>query len=68
MGVLGQGYTELLDLLSKHKESHGTNLPVDVYGSGEDLDEIKERAEKYGLELSFMGARDHLDVCIHPYR
>lgn len=63
-----QGYTELLDLLKERKEAHGDNLPVDAYGSGEDLDDIKERAEQYGLAVSFLGARDHLDDSIHPYR
>ena len=63
-----QGYTELLDLLLAHRKAHGTNLPVDAYGSGEDSDDIKERAERYGLKVCFLGARDHLDESIHPYR
>ena len=63
-----QGYTELLELLRQHREHKGYNLPVDVYGTGEDLEAIKARAEDYQLELSFKGARDHLDDSIHPYR
>ena len=63
-----QGYTELLDLLLAHRNSHGSNLPVDAYGSGEDSDDIKERAERYELNVYFLGARDHLDDSIHPYR
>lgn len=41
---------------------------MDVYGTGEDLEAIRARAEEYGLEVHFMGARDHLDDYIHPYR
>lgn len=63
-----QGYTELLDLLLAHRKAHGSNLPVDAYGSGEDSDDIKERAERYELNVYFLGARDHLDDSIHPYR
>jgi hypothetical protein len=63
-----QGYTELLELLAEHKEAHRQNLPVDVFGTGEDLEEIKARAEKQGLAVSFLGARDHLDAAIHSYR
>lgn len=42
-GRLGhaQGYTELLDMLAAHRRAHGWNLPVDVYGSGEDWDDIR---------------------------
>ncbi len=63
-----QGYTELLELLREHRERHGFNLPVDVFGTGEDLDAIKARAQQYELEVHFQGARDHLDDSIHPYR
>lgn len=63
-----QGYTELLELLREHRERHGFNLPVDVFGTGEDLDAIKARAKAYELEVHFQGARDHLDDSIHPYR
>lgn len=63
-----QGYTELLDLLLAHKKMHNTNLPVDVFGTGEDLEDIKERAHERQLAVSFLGARDHLDNSIHPYR
>ena len=41
---------------------------MDAYGSGEDLEAIKARAQDYELEVHFMGARDHLDDSIHPYR
>lgn len=63
-----QGYTELLELLREHRERHSFNLPVDVFGSGEDLAAIKARAQAYELEVHFQGARDHLDESIHPYR
>lgn len=35
-----KGYTELVDLLSKHSKTHNSNLKVDVYGSGQDFAEV----------------------------
>jgi hypothetical protein len=68
MKCCAQGYTELLDMLAAHKRAHGTNLPVDVYGSGEDWGAIRARAEALELAVSFLGGRDHLDASLHHYR
>ena len=58
----------MLELLREHRERHGFNLPVDLYGTGEDLEAIKARAQEYELEVHFQGVRDHLDDTIHGYR
>ena len=63
-----KGYSELLDLLSRHKQSFGSNIPLDVYGSGPDFDEIKSRATTSGLSLNFLGAKDHQDRSFRDYK
>ena len=55
-------------MLAAHRRAHGWNLPVDVYGSGEDWDDIKARAAQLELAVSFLGGRDHLDESLHHYR
>ena len=52
----------------QHKKRSGQSLPVDVYGSGEDMDAIKAKAEKEGLSIDFHPATDHLDDTLHAYR
>lgn len=67
--VWGKGYTELLDLLSKHAQSTPeAPMAVDCFGTGEDLDAVKTEAERRRLGLHFHGARDHLDSSLHEYR
>lgn len=39
----GKGYTELLDMVSRHREKSG-NLSVDVFGSGQDLVEVNSHS------------------------
>ena len=34
--VWGKGYTELLELLEHHKQKSGLELPLDIYGHGDD--------------------------------
>jgi digalactosyldiacylglycerol synthase len=34
--VWGKGYTELLDLLEHHKKASGFDLPLEIYGHGDD--------------------------------
>lgn len=63
-----KGYSELLDLLARHKQSHGSNVDLDVYGSGPDFDDIVDRANKTGLSLNFLGAKDHQDGSFRDYK
>jgi hypothetical protein len=41
--VWAKGYTELLDRLMEHTARTGHNIPVDVFGSGPDLDAVQVR-------------------------
>ena len=63
-----KGYSELLELLSRHKKSSGSNIPLDVYGSGPDFKDIVSRAENNGLSLNFLGAKDHQDSSFRDYK
>lgn len=64
--VWSKGYKELLKLLKKHqKELAG--LEVDLYGSGEDSEEIKEAARKLDLTVNVYPGRDHADPLFHKY-
>lgn len=54
--------------LLQHQEHGGKPLPVDVYGSGEDMQAIKKRAKEDGLAITFNSGIDHLDDAIHAYR
>ena len=66
--IWAKGYTELLDQLDGHAARTGERIPLDVYGSGEDLDAIRARAAAKKLDMTFHGARDHLDESIHAYK
>lgn len=64
--VWSKGYKELLKLLKKHqKELAG--LEVDLYGSGEDSEEIKQAARKLDLTVNVYPGRDHADPLFHKY-
>ena len=65
--VWAKGYTELVELLAQNKDTLG-NVNVDCYGAGEDLQAVKETAEKRKLGLRFLGPKDHLDESLHDYR
>ena len=41
---------------------------MDVYGSGEDMDAIKAKADAHQLAITFSPGRDHLDDQLHAYR
>ena len=43
-------------------------MPVDVFGTGEDMEDIKKRAEEYKLDITFHPGTDHLDEKLHAYR
>ncbi|KAG8070933.1 hypothetical protein GUJ93_ZPchr0006g42867 [Zizania palustris] len=65
--VWAKGYRELLDLLAKRK-SDLEGFKLDVYGSGEDSQEVQSTARKLDLNLNFFKGRDHADDSLHGYK
>ncbi|XWS35765.1 hypothetical protein CRYUN_Cryun20dG0024000 [Craigia yunnanensis] len=65
--VWSKGYEELLKLLRNHqKELAG--LEVDLYGNGEDSDQVKVAAKKLKLTVRVHPGRDHADPLFHDYK
>ncbi|KAH8504822.1 hypothetical protein Peur_045698 [Populus x canadensis] len=65
--VWAKGYKELIDLLAKHKNDlDGFNL--DVFGNGEDANEVQTTAKRLDLNLNFLKGRDHADDSLHGYK
>jgi len=64
--VWAKGYRELIDLMAKHK-SDLDGYKLDVYGSGEDSQEVQSTARKLDLSLNFFKGRDHADNSLHGY-
>lgn len=62
--VWAKGYKELIDLLAKHKSDLG-GFKLDVYGNGEDANEVRYAARRLNLNLSFQKGRDHADDSLH---
>ena len=62
--IWSKGYRELLDLLKEHqKELSG--LEVDLFGNGEDSNEVREEAKKLELPVRVHPGRDHADPLFH---
>lgn len=62
--VWNKGYRELLNLLNNHQEELN-GLEVDLYGSGEDSDEVCGAAQKLKLAVRVNPGRDHADPIFH---
>lgn len=41
---------------------------MDCYGTGEDLEAVRQEAQQRHLGLRFHGAKDHLDTTMHEYQ
>ncbi|KAM7262166.1 hypothetical protein ACFE04_021243 [Oxalis oulophora] len=65
--VWAKGYRELIDLLAKHKNDLD-GFKLDVYGNGEDANEVRTTAQKLNLNVNFMKGRDHADDSLHGYK
>ncbi|XP_062219256.1 digalactosyldiacylglycerol synthase 1, chloroplastic-like [Phragmites australis] len=65
--VWAKGYKELIDLMAKHKNDL-EGFKLDVYGSGEDSEEVQSTARKLDLSLNFYKGRDHADNSLHGYK
>ncbi|CAD5164341.1 digalactosyldiacylglycerol synthase 2, chloroplastic isoform X1 [Musa acuminata AAA Group] len=65
--VWSKGYKELLKLLSKYQQKL-TGVQVDLYGSGEDSDQVQQAAEMLSLAVRVYPGRDHADPQFHDYK
>ncbi|GAB2271668.1 Digalactosyldiacylglycerol synthase 2, chloroplastic [Dionaea muscipula] len=65
--VWNKGYRELLKLLKDH-EKELSGLEVDLYGKGEDSEEVKEAAQKLKLAVRVHSGRDHGDPVFYDYK
>lgn len=65
--VWAKGYRELIDLLAKHKNNLD-GFKLDVYGNGEDANEVQSTAKSLDLNLNFLKGRDHADDSLHGYK
>ena len=62
--VWNKGYEELLKLLRNH-QNELAGLEVDLYGNGEDSDQVKVAAKKLKLTVRVHPGRDHADPLFH---
>ncbi|KAG5043960.1 hypothetical protein JHK87_007875 [Glycine soja] len=65
--VWAKGYKELIDLLAKHKADLD-GFKLDVFGNGEDANEVQSAARRLDLNLNFQKGRDHADDSLHGYK
>ncbi|XVF73253.1 hypothetical protein PTKIN_Ptkin12aG0186700 [Pterospermum kingtungense] len=65
--VWSKGYGELLELLREH-QNELAGLEVDLYGNGEDSDQVKEAAKKLKLTVRVHPGCDHADPLFHDYK
>lgn len=62
--VWSKGYKELLKLL-KDNQKDLLGLEIDLYGNGEDSDQVQEAAKKLDLVVGVHPGRDHADPIFH---
>ncbi|WOG90469.1 hypothetical protein DCAR_0209713 [Daucus carota subsp. sativus] len=65
--VWNKGYKELLQLLCSHQKEL-KELEIDLYGSGEDSDQVREAFQKLDLKVQVHPGRDHADIVFHDYK
>ncbi|XP_073045152.1 digalactosyldiacylglycerol synthase 2, chloroplastic-like [Primulina eburnea] len=65
--VWNKGYKELLKLLRDH-QTELTGLEVDLYGSGEDSDQVQEAAKNLEIPVRVYPGCDHGDPLFHDYK
>lgn len=65
--IWNKGYKELLELLKNHQKELAA-LEVDLFGSGEDSDEVQKAAKKLELTVRVHPACDHADARFHDYK
>lgn len=64
--IWSKGYSELLQLLSENQDELSA-LQMELYGNGEDSDQVRESAKKLDLDIRVYPGRDHVDPVFHEY-
>lgn len=62
--IWSKGYKELLQLLQNHQQAL-SELEIDLFGNGEDSDEVQKAAEKLQMTVRVNPGRDHADALFH---
>ncbi|XP_020087351.1 digalactosyldiacylglycerol synthase 2, chloroplastic-like [Ananas comosus] len=65
--IWSKGYSELLQLLSENQDELSA-LQMELYGNGEDSDQVRESAKKLELDIRIYPGRDHVDPIFHEYK
>ncbi len=66
-----KGHKLLIDYLAGEEDeavSGRKRTLVDVFGDGEDRQDVEEAASKASLNMRFLGGRDHADPSLHGYK
>jgi digalactosyldiacylglycerol synthase len=63
-----KGHRLLLDYLKVQKELGLPPTHIDVYGGGEDLEEVKAEVQRSGVDVSFFKATDHSSTLLRNYK
>ena len=63
-----KGHKLLFDYLELERQSGEAATHIDLYGKGEDLEDITAAAEERQLDLSFFGPTDHAGPTIRDYK
>ncbi|MQM11575.1 hypothetical protein Taro_044479, partial [Colocasia esculenta] len=65
--VWNKGYRELLQLLAEY-QNQLSSIEVDLYGNGENSDEVQQTAKKLKMTVRVFPGRDHTDPLFHDYK
>lgn len=63
-----KGHGLLFDYLSLQRDRGDPLTHIDIYGKGEDLEEVKAEAAKRKLDVTFYGPTDHAGPAIRDYK
>lgn len=62
--VWSKGYKELLNLLTRYQKKF-SGIQVDLYGSGEDSEEVQQAAKNLSFAVTVNPGCDHADPTFH---
>ncbi|BAT83691.1 hypothetical protein LR48_Vigan03g051200 [Vigna angularis] len=65
--IWSKGYRELLRILQDHQQEL-SELEIDLFGSGEDSEEVQKAAEKLQMAVRIYPGCDHADPLFHDYK